>query len=39
MVEFDKVTEDGATFIWYTCPREDCTGQWLSKKASRMCGV
>ena len=39
MVEFDKVTEDGATFIWYTCTREDCTGQWLSKKAPRMCGV
>jgi len=39
MVELDRVTEDGAVFIWYTCTREDCTGQWLSRRASRMCGV
>jgi len=39
MVEVDKITEDGAVFIWYTCTREDCTGQWLTKRASRMCGV
>jgi len=36
MVEFDRLTEDGAVFIWYACTREDCTGQWLSKKALRM---
>jgi hypothetical protein len=39
MVEFDKLTEDGAVFIWYACTRESCAGQWLSKRASRMCGV
>lgn len=36
MVEFDRLTEDGAVFIWYACTRDDCTGQWLSKKALRM---
>lgn len=36
MVEFDRLTEDGAVFIWYACTREDCTGQWLSKKVLRM---
>jgi hypothetical protein len=39
MVEFDRLTEDGAVFIRYTCTREDCTAQWLSKKALRMCGA
>lgn len=39
MAEFDKLTEDGAVFIWYACTREECTGQWLSKKALRMCSV
>ena len=39
MAESDKVTEDGATFIWYACTRADCTGQWLTKRAMRMCGV
>jgi hypothetical protein len=39
MVEFDRLTEDGAVFIWYACTRVDCTGQWLSKKALRMCGI
>ena len=39
MVEFDRLTEDGAVFIWYACMREDCTGQWLSKKALRMRSV
>lgn len=36
MIEFDRLTEDGAVFIWYACTREDCTGQWLSKKVARM---
>jgi rubredoxin len=39
MVEFDRLTEDGAVFIWYSCTREECTGQWLSKKVSRMRSV
>jgi len=39
MVEFDRLTEDGAVFIWYACTQEDCTGQWLSKKALRMRGA
>ncbi len=36
MAEFDRLTEDGAVFIWYACTREECTGQWLSKKVLRM---
>jgi hypothetical protein len=36
MTEFDRLTEDGAVFIWYACTRDDCTGQWLSKKVLRM---
>jgi hypothetical protein len=36
MAEFDRLTEDGAVFIWYACTREDCSGQWLSKKVLRM---
>jgi len=39
MVESDRRMEDGAVFIWYTCTREDCTGQWLTKKAPRMRGI
>jgi hypothetical protein len=39
MVEFDRLTEDSAVFIWYACTRENCTGQWLTKKALRMCGA
>lgn len=39
MVELDRRMEDGAMFIWYACAREECTGQYLAKKAPRMCGV
>ncbi len=39
MVEFDRLTEDSAVFIWYACTRENCTGQWLTKRALRMCGA
>jgi hypothetical protein len=39
MAEFDRLTEDSAVFIWYACTRESCTGQWLTKKALRMCGA
>ncbi len=39
MVEFDRLEEDGAVFIWYSCTREGCTGQWLVKRALRMCSV
>ncbi|MBN1507663.1 MAG: hypothetical protein JW955_12500 [Sedimentisphaerales bacterium] len=36
MVETGRRMEDGAVFIWYECTREDCNGQWLTKKAPRM---
>lgn len=36
MVEFDRVAEEGALFIWYACSQENCTGQWLAKRALRM---
>jgi hypothetical protein len=39
MVEYDRRMEDGAVFIWYECSREDCNGQWLAKKAPRMCAI
>ena len=39
MIESDRLMEDGAVFIWYTCSDGDCTGQWLAKKALRMVGV
>jgi len=39
MIEFDRLTEDEAVFIWYACSQEDCSGQWLTKKALRMCGA
>jgi hypothetical protein len=39
MVESDRRMEDGAVSIWYACTREDCTGQWLTKKAPRMCCI
>ncbi len=39
MVELDRHMEDGAVFIRYVCPREDCRRQWVAKKAPRMCGV
>jgi len=39
MIEFDRLVEDSAVFIWYACTQESCTGQWLTKKALRMCGA
>jgi len=36
MVEFDRLDEESAVFIWYACPVEGCTGQWLTKKTRRM---
>jgi hypothetical protein len=39
MVELDRRMEDGAVFISYACPKGECTGQWLAKKAPRMRGV
>jgi hypothetical protein len=36
MVEFDRLAEGGAMFIWYACTQEMCTGQWLEKRALRM---
>jgi len=39
MIEFDRLVEDGAVFIWYACSEGSCTGQWLTKKALRMCGA
>ncbi len=39
MIEFDRQAEDGAMFIWYSCTRQGCTGQWLTKRALRMCGA
>jgi hypothetical protein len=39
MIEFDRQAENGAVFIWYSCTRQGCTGQWLTKRALRMCGA
>ena len=39
MAEYDRRMEDGAVFIWYACTKDGCTGQWLAKRAPRMCGV
>lgn len=36
MVESDRLSEEGAVFIWYACTRDGCTGQWLTKHAMRM---
>lgn len=36
MVETDRVTEDGCTYIWYGCTAVDCDEQWLVKRAARM---
>jgi hypothetical protein len=35
MAEFDRLEDSGAMYIWYACTREDCTGQWLTKKVLR----
>jgi len=39
MVEVDRLSDDGAVFIWYACAWEECTGQSMSKKALRMGSV
>jgi ribosomal protein S27AE len=39
MAELDRQSQDGAVLIWYSCTREGCTGQWLAKRALRMCGA
>jgi len=31
MTEADRLVEDRALFVWYTCSRADCDGQWLKK--------
>jgi len=36
MVETDRTTEDGCTYIWYGCAAVDCDEQWLVKRAARM---
>ena len=36
MVEADRITENGCTYIWYECRSFGCGEQWLTKKAARM---
>jgi hypothetical protein len=36
MRETDRVTESGATFIWYECENANCEGQWLQKYDRQM---
>jgi hypothetical protein len=36
MMETDRVTEDGCTYIWYECGTVGCEEHWLMKKAARM---
>jgi len=31
MTEADRLVEGRALFVWYTCSRVDCDGQWLRK--------
>lgn len=35
MAEVDRVNENGYSFIWYECMRDNCDGQWLEKKSNR----
>lgn len=39
MVEFDRLTEDGALYVWYACTRDGCMGQWLAKRNLSGSGV
>jgi hypothetical protein len=31
MTEADRLVEGRTLFVWYTCSRVDCDGQWLRK--------
>ncbi len=31
MTEADRLVEGRALFVWYTCSRVGCDGQWLRK--------
>jgi len=31
MTEMDSLTEGSATFVWYKCIKDNCSGQWLAK--------
>lgn len=31
MKEVDRRRENGALFLWYSCSRNNCDGQWLQK--------
>jgi len=31
MTEADRLVEGRALFVWYTCSRVSCDGQWLRK--------
>ncbi len=33
MTEADRLAEGRALFVWYTCSRVGCDGQWLRKFA------
>ena len=33
MTEADRLTEGRVLFVWYTCSRIGCDGQWLRKFA------
>jgi hypothetical protein len=35
MEETDRVTENGAVYIWYACPRPECDEQWLDMRPAR----
>ncbi|MDD5457908.1 MAG: hypothetical protein PHF37_00725 [Phycisphaerae bacterium] len=36
MQEAQRSDESGFVFVWWECPRDNCWGQWLEKKASVM---
>lgn len=34
MAEVERVSEKGYFYIWYRCRQQNCSGQWLEKKAA-----
>lgn len=32
MKEIDRLNEGSRTYIWFTCEKQGCGGQWLQKK-------
>ena len=34
MTEINRLSDNGAVFVWYECTKDNCSGQWLQKTSA-----